>query len=161
MDKEKYKAYIKWQSQSPSARKPLEVFAKEQDITQEDIEEFKSSEKYQADLITATKKWGRERIPELVHKLYETSKNSGNNKVIESFIDLIKIDEEDEVEDIISITKFSDEQRKQIIDRISGRGGFSRPRSEEEPTDVLTDSGSDLPGELAPRSDSSKTGGSI
>jgi len=161
MDKKKYKIYITWMAQAPQDKKPIDVFAKDENISKDDIKSFKESTQYLNDLIVATKKWGRERIPELVHKLYEASKNSGNNKVIESFIDMIQIDDQDEQEDIISITKFSDEQRKQIIDRITGRGGFDRPGIEEKPVDILSDGGHDIPSQLAPRVNSGETGRSI
>lgn len=138
-DKEKYNHFVSWFAQHPNKREPRSIkeFCDKYEITQSEIQKFKESSTFAADLIKKTKAWGKERIPELVHQLYELSTNTNNSKVIESFIDIIKDDENDkDADDIISITNFSDEQRKQIIDRIAGRGGFDRPRSKKEPTNV-------------------------
>lgn len=137
-----YQRYIEWHSVPQIRRKPRTTasFMEENSITEEDIEAFKKRPTFQADLAVATFKWAKEQVPAMLHRLHENASNSPKADAVKLYLDVIKkTDEEQEkqkLEDIISITIFTDEQRKQIIDRLRGRGGFDMPRGEEEPTHV-------------------------
>lgn len=131
-----YDKFIKWYSKPKNKRKPrtLEGFCELYNIKRKDIDEFKDRPTFQSDVAMATRKWAKDRIPELIHILYETAQSSGNVNSIEGFMRLLQEDEEEKgnsFEEIINKTIFTDEQRQQIADRIAGRGGFDRPRGKK------------------------------
>jgi hypothetical protein len=131
-----YKAYLKWLVTPEEKRRPrtLESFMEDNDLTRDEIEYFREQESFEADVAVATYKWAKDQAPDMLKKLYDTAMSTGKADLIKAYLDIIKTQEKEDgskLEDIISITKFSDAQRQQIIDRISGRGGFDMPGSEE------------------------------
>ena len=162
---DKYKEFVRWNATAPDKRVPKtkEEFLDKIGVKLEDAKKYAKKSTYQKDLIKETLRWSREQFPGLIHSMYKTAEDTGQLKAIEAFMDNVKdVEEEGEkIEDIISITQFSDGQRRQIIERMSGGDGFDRPRGKKKYTDVQPDSGSDLHGKLASRTDSGKTGGSL
>jgi len=138
--KDDYKEYIKWLALPKTKRKPrtLNSFKEDFHLSDEDLKAFRDRPSYQSDIAVATHRWAKDQVPEMLHKLYENALSSGKADVIKAYMDVIKEEdnEQNKLEDIISVTIFSDDQRKQIIERLAGRGGFDSPRSEKETANV-------------------------
>jgi RNAse (barnase) inhibitor barstar len=129
-----YDTYLKWRALPKNKRRPrsLAEFCQKHNLKADDIKEYEEDPNFHRDLSDATLAWAKEHVPDLIHSLYESAHSSGNVGAIEGFIRLLSEEggtARESFDDIINVTIFSDEQRKQIIDRFRGRGGFDRTRS--------------------------------
>lgn len=92
-----YKVFVKWKALPESTRDPKtpEEWAKKAKVKVEDLVEFEERETYTDDLYKASIKWGKAKVPELLHLVYGkyiTTKNPNDLKIFKELLNLDKGD---------------------------------------------------------------------
>ena len=98
VDKEQiYNTFLFWFSLPPKSRKPqtFQEFADFYKITLSDIAEFQERDTFGEGLYKAAQKWGKAKVPELLHIVFERAKSSGKPSDVESFTRLITLDKDE------------------------------------------------------------------
>jgi len=125
---ELYKVYLKWLALPPQDKKPKTKieFAERYKITPADLLSFEDRETFSEDLMVEMKKWAKRKTPELIHILYDKYAKSKSPNDLKVWMDVIKEvkdknEEPQTVNNIVNIFNPSDDQRKQIAERITRR----------------------------------------
>ena len=73
-----YSSFIKWYVVPPNERLPktLPELLKVLNITETDIAEFQQRDSFHSDIYREAQNWGKMKVPELLHSLYEEFKSS-------------------------------------------------------------------------------------
>lgn len=121
IDKNKiYPIYLQWFAKPPGKRRPptLEEFLTRYKITKKDIIDFHERQEFYDDLENAAVKWGQQRLPELLHLLYDKIKSGKSSSDIKVFKDLVYPEKKQTQSNNVNvILNLQDEQYKQIIQR--------------------------------------------
>lgn len=127
VDKEQiYNTFLFWFSLPPKHRKPqtFQEFADFYKISLSDIAEFQERDTFGEGLYKAAQKWGKSKVPELLHIAFERAKSSGKPSDVESFTRLITLDKDEKKNGNtynLNVFNPSDEQYRQILERESSR----------------------------------------
>lgn len=122
-----YRLYVIWQSEPPSERKELtslKKFAEHHGVTEADLAQFENAPGYYEDLEREATKWGRAKLPEILHLLYKQILSKKKAGDIETFKKLITRDANAPQGNTINIFNLDDEQKKQIIEREARAAGL-------------------------------------
>lgn len=137
-----YKKFVRWKAADPKDRSPssIQQFSKEYKVTAEQIADFKERPGYHDQIEKHAKNWGRGKIPEMLHTLYEKAKNSGKPKEIREFIDLVTEDSNSggDTQNTLNLFNLSDERFEEIAKRATGE-----PPREAEVSDTVSTEESD------------------
>ena len=142
-----YDDFVNWYIQHPRKRIPTtpELLLSQNKITPELMEEYMSRPLFKDDCAVKAQKWGQARLPELIHKVYDLCVERPSASNIDAYLKLVgmgggKGSDGDDADrhDPFDLSKFniSDEQRKQIANRLSGRGSSDDNGGEEGPAHI-------------------------
>lgn len=132
-----YQVYIKWMALPPSDKKPSTktLFAEKYEIQPADLLRFEDRETFGEDVMSEMKKWARRKTPELIHILYDKYSKTKSPNDLKVWLDVVKeVKEKDEpqtVNNIVNVFNPTDEQRRQIAERITRRSNALPAGSEE------------------------------
>jgi hypothetical protein len=123
-----YRLYVIWQASPPIERlkdeQDLQAFAKKYKVTEADLAQFENNPGYYEDLEREAQKWGRAKLPELLHLLYRQIKDKKRSSDIETFKKLITKDANAPTGNTINIFNLDDNQKRQIIEREARAAGL-------------------------------------
>ena len=121
-----YRLYVIWQSEPPKERQPasLKLFAKQHKVSEGDLAAFENTQGYYEDLEREATKWGRSKLPEMLHLLYKKIVSQKKASDIETFKKLITRDANAPKGNTINIFNLDESQRKQIIEREARAAGL-------------------------------------
>jgi hypothetical protein len=133
-----YPIFVKWYASPVEERNPktIPAFCEHMGIELADTVDYTSRESFSEDLYKAAKEWGKSKIPELLHMLYNKYKLTNNANDLRMYKDLLELDKDSKNAPIINLNVFNptDDQYRNIIAR-ENRALFER--ESEVPT--LTD----------------------
>lgn len=121
-----YRLYVIWQSEPPVERKhdTLKDFSVFHKVSEADLATFENAPGYYEDLEREATKWGRSKLPELLHLLYNQILKTKKGSDIETFKKLISRDANAPSGNTINIFNLDDKQKKQIIEREARAAGL-------------------------------------
>lgn len=133
-----YQVYIKWMALPPIDKKPptKTLFAEHYKLQPADLLRFEDRETFGDDVMSEMKKWARRKTPELIHILYDKYSKTKSPNDLKVWLDVVKdIKEKGEepqtVNNIVNVFNPTDEQRRQIAERITRRSNALPSGSEE------------------------------
>lgn len=136
-----YNVFVRWSALPPTERRPSTVkdFSKTFKVTAKQIADLKERKGYYDELEQHAKNWGRAKLPELIHTLYNESKKSRKSQDIERFKNMVteKKESEGNTFNTVNLINPSNEQYEQILKReakeldVEGQGELPSPSSEE------------------------------
>lgn len=99
-----YSIFLKWYAMPESSRQPASIpeFCTEFNIDKSVIAGFMHLEDFTDDLYKASIQWGKSKVPELLHLLYEKyliSKNPNDLRMYKDLLNLDKADRKEESQD--------------------------------------------------------------
>lgn len=130
-----YNIFIKWYTMPKESREPrtLKEFCDQFEITKEDISEFMQRDTYYDDLMKEGKNWGKSKLPEMLHILYEDFKENKKPITAQAFKQLLEVDKEQKTNNI-NVFNISDQQYRQIVQR---EARLSEESSTKPPIELL------------------------
>lgn len=121
-----YRLFVNWQVQTPAERDPktLEAFATKHKVSLSDLTTFTNTHGYHDDIEREATKWGRSKLPEMLHLLYTLIKSRKKASDIEVFKKLITKDANAPQGNTINVFNLNEEQRNQILVREARTAGL-------------------------------------
>ena len=121
-----YLIFLDWQASPPAERVPRTIkdFCEKFNIEQSDLAGFEASHGYYDDLEDRARKWGRSKIPEMLHLLYVQIKARKKASDIETFKRLITVEANTPQGNTINIFNLNDQQKRQILQREARAAGI-------------------------------------
>lgn len=130
-DKEKiYPVYVKWYATAPSRRTPLtfDEFCEKYNVTKGDIVDFMARPTFALDLSDEAMSWAKSKTPELLAILYEQYKLKKNPQDLKLWLEYTSQDKKSKEPQgntyNINLFNPSDDQRKQIVERLARRAAL-------------------------------------
>jgi len=132
-----YLSFIKWYVMPPNERQPktqAELMAV-LGITNQDVAEYQQRDTFHSDIYREAQNWGKMKIPELLHTLYQEFKETKKPALLETYKKLLEIDKKEGGNSFnFVVLDPTDEQYKQIIAREARHITIS---GEESPAKLL------------------------
>lgn len=131
-----YPLFIHWRTKILGPEDPQNEgeFARVHSISTDQIGEWKRKESFADDVVKAALAWGRARVPELLHQLYDIVRTEKSASSIEKYMNIISQLEENQKKEgsgntfnQINVFGISDEKLKRIAARTLGTGNPSLP----------------------------------
>jgi len=133
-----YNFFIRWFTTPPNERIPAskDQFYTTIGINDDIVAEYQSRDTYYDDIYKEARNWGRSKIPQLLHMLYEEFKQTKKPAILETYKKLLEVDKK-EGGSTFNFNTFnpSDEQYRQILAR---EAKSLEAGSEESPLELLS-----------------------
>lgn len=113
-----YTIFIKWFAMPKETREPktMAEFCSQYNITKSDISAFTTKDSYYEDLVKEAKNWGKSKLPEMLHILYNDFKESKKAITAQTFKQLLELDKEQKPLNI-NVFNLPEQQYRQIVAR--------------------------------------------
>lgn len=130
MSYDPYKLTVTWFALPLSERNPKspEELCSQLKIGLQDLALYQARDSFADDVLAEAKKWGKLKLPELLHQLYESFKSAKtpNPNTLRVYKELLELDIDKKQGVNFNVFNISDEQYKSIIAREAGSFKTSR-----------------------------------
>ena len=127
--KKQYDLLVAWAATPEEKRKPqsIQLFMAENNLTQDEILNFRNQESYDKDVLTATIEWAKGQTPKLLHAVHQKIMEKKSTQDLLTWVKLV-YDVNDKsktkVQDIINFDeKLTDDRKKEIVQRLARKLG--------------------------------------
>ncbi len=138
MDKQQtYSVFVKWFAMPKETRYPAteEEFCTLAKISKQDLAEFANRDTFYDDLVKEAKNWGKTKLPEMLHMLYNDFKENKKPVVAQTFKSLLELDKEQKPLNI-NVFNLPEQQYRQIVAR---EAKLLETSSAEQAVELLSD----------------------